>query len=372
MNQRFTLENFLPLIIAGGLMSCDNTLDFDLRSNLGGILDTSEAVLNASSTLPAPDARGVIKFVSYQVVIAKHGDRIADVANRIGADANMLARYNGITPDAILRNGEIIALPRDFLIINSSGASVEPVVVSVSELEDITTSRATSGLEPVRHKVKDGETAASVAGLYDASTEILSSWNSLDEQNNVRTGQFLLVPTNMDKTKTVSGPGEGSNIPLPPSSKNSKPQNETKLKPQEDEMPRNDSKTSDTLVNQETLDLDQETIFVRPTKGNIIRSYKKGSNDGIDIGAKAGSDVLSADKGIVAAITKDTNGVSILVIKHTDGLLTVYTNIDNLMVKKGDPVARGQKIAKVNKGSPEFLHFEVRKGLESVDPEDFI
>lgn len=365
MNQRFTLENFLPLIIAGGLMSCDNTLDFDLRSNLGGILDTSAAVLNASSTLPTPDARGVIKFVSYQVVIAKHGDRIADVANRIGADANMLARYNGITPDAILRNGEVVALPRDFLIINSSGASLEPVVVSVSELEDITTFRATAGLEPVRHKVKDGETAASVAELYDASTEILSSWNSLDEQNNVRTGQFLLVPTNMDETTTVSGPGEGSNIPLPPSSKNSQPQKEIKLNPQADEMPKNDSDTSDTLVN-------QETIFVRPTKGNIIRSYKKGTNEGIDIGAKAGSDVLSADKGIVAAITKDTNGVSILVIKHNDGLLTVYTNIDNLIVKKGEPVARGQKIAKVNKGSPGFLHFEVRKGLESVDPEDFI
>ena len=59
-------------------------------------------------------------------------------------------------------------------------------------------------------------------------------------------------------------------------------------------------------------------------------------------------------------------------IKHDEGLLTVYTNIDKLIVKKGDSVTRGQKIAEVNQGSPEFLHFEVRKGLESVDPDDYI
>ena len=74
----------------------------------------------------------------------------------------------------------------------------------------------------------------------------------------------------------------------------------------------------------------------------------------------------------LAAITKDTKGVAIVVIKHADGLLTVYTNVDNLLVKKGDAVTRGQEIAKVRAGTPAFLHFEVRKGLESVDPDDFI
>ena len=112
--------------------------------------------------------------------------------------------------------------------------------------------------------------------------------------------------------------------------------------------------------------------FMRPVSGTIIRSYKKGVNEGIDIGAPEGAAVLAADVGTVAAITKDTKGVAIVVIKHADGLLTVYTNVDNLLVKKGDAVTRGQEIAKVRAGTPAFLHFEVRKGLESVDPDDFI
>ena len=61
-----------------------------------------------------------------------------------------------------------------------------------------------------------------------------------------------------------------------------------------------------------------------------------------------------------------------MVIKHDDGLLTVYTDISGLIVKKGDRVSRGQKIAIVGVGTPSFLHFEVRKGLVSVDPDDYI
>ena len=71
-------------------------------------------------------------------------------------------------------------------------------------------------------------------------------------------------------------------------------------------------------------------------------------------------------------MTKDTNGVPILILKHIDGLLTVYANVDGLSVQKGDQVKRGQKVAKVRDGTPSFLHFEVRKGLESVDPDDYI
>ena len=82
--------------------------------------------------------------------------------------------------------------------------------------------------------------------------------------------------------------------------------------------------------------------------------------------------LLDVIVGSVAAVTKDTNGVPILILKHMDGLLTVYTNVDGLTVRKGDQVARGQKIATVRDGTPSFLHFEVRKGLESVDPDDYI
>jgi murein DD-endopeptidase MepM/ murein hydrolase activator NlpD len=369
MKKRFNKSALLPLIAACGLVGCDRTLDLDLRSNLGGILDTSAAARNALSVRPAPDGRGIIKFLSYQVAVAKHGDRIADIADRIGINSNLLARYNGITPDAVLRNGEIVALPRDIITISNATTPLKPIVVSVSELDDrqVTGSKATEGLEPVRHKVQIGENATTIASLYDVSVSALSNWNGLGPQKNIRTGQFLLIPTNLKKLDEISVPGERSIAPAPPSAKKPKP--ETAKKSNKPELV---ADISTTKVEKSTSTLIKNTRFVRPATGNIIRAYKKGTNEGIDIGAKAGSDVLSAEKGTIAAVTKDTNGVSILVIKHDEGLLTVYTNIDKLIVKKGDSVARGQKIAEVNQGSPEFLHFEVRKGLESVDPDDYI
>ena len=109
-----------------------------------------------------------------------------------------------------------------------------------------------------------------------------------------------------------------------------------------------------------------------PVQGSIIRGYQKKKNDGVDISASPGTPVGAASDGTVAAITKDTQGVPILVIRHAKDLLTVYANIDGIAVKKGDKVKRGQAIAKVRASDPAFLHFEVRQGFDSVDPMPYL
>jgi murein DD-endopeptidase MepM/ murein hydrolase activator NlpD len=108
-----------------------------------------------------------------------------------------------------------------------------------------------------------------------------------------------------------------------------------------------------------------------PVKGKIIRAYSKKS-DGIDIAAPAGTTVKSAASGVVAAITRDTDQVAILVIRHPNNLLTIYANIDRIRVKKGDRVKRGQVLARVSPGKPAFMHFEVRKDFDSVDPMPYL
>lgn len=108
-----------------------------------------------------------------------------------------------------------------------------------------------------------------------------------------------------------------------------------------------------------------------PVSGSIIRPYGNG-NEGIDIGAATGTPVNAAADGEVAAITQDTDQIPILVVRHPDGLLTVYANIRNIAVSRGDRVTRGQRLAEVGSGSPSFLHFEVRRGFEAVDPTDFL
>jgi len=107
-------------------------------------------------------------------------------------------------------------------------------------------------------------------------------------------------------------------------------------------------------------------------RGNIVRDYEKGKNDGIDIAAAPGTPVVAAAAGTVAAITEDTNGVPIIVVKHPDNLLTVYSNIGNVTVAKGDSVARGGKLAEIRKDGTAAVHFEVRDGFDSVDPGPYL
>lgn len=109
-----------------------------------------------------------------------------------------------------------------------------------------------------------------------------------------------------------------------------------------------------------------------PVTGKIVRTYDKGKNEGIDIAAAPGSAVNAAEAGTVAAITADADQVPIIVVKHTNDLLTVYANVDGITVKKGDRVRRGQKIAALRGGDNAYVHFEVRKGFESVDPEPYL
>ncbi|WP_370255523.1 murein hydrolase activator EnvC, partial [Nioella sp.] len=139
------------------------------------------------------------------------------------------------------------------------------------------------------------------------------------------------------------------------------------------ELPDAPNMQADTPTPEETAEeiAANEPQMLRPVQGSIIRPYSS-RNEGIDIGASAGTPVRAAADGEVAAITRDTDQVPILVLRHPGNLLTVYANIDNIRVARGDRVSRGQTIADVGAGDPAFLHFEVRQGFESVDPTPYI
>ncbi|WP_370870568.1 peptidoglycan DD-metalloendopeptidase family protein [Pseudotabrizicola sp.] len=361
-------------------------LDWDLR-NGPGVLDTTDAALSATERRPTPDGRGVISYPGYQVAVARRGDTVASVAARVGIPADELARYNAIIPTDTLREGEIVALPRRILdtgpvqgggIMTGTGASPAPVDVSsiaTTALDRVgtptppATTKPSTGREPVRHQVKRGETAFSIARSYNISAKALGEWNGLGPNLDVREGQYLIIPLASDAPppaarQAVSVPGAGSATPTPPSATQPLPAEKTApaaAKPKE-------TPASPDLGAQRST----STKMQMPVQGSIIRPYAKGRNDGIDISAPAGTAVKAAAAGTVAAITTDTAQTPIIVVRHADNLLTVYAGVDKITVKKGDTVSRGQTIAAVRAGTPSFLHFEVRRGVDSTDPVPFL
>ncbi|WP_136441353.1 LysM peptidoglycan-binding domain-containing M23 family metallopeptidase [Pacificoceanicola onchidii] len=370
------------------LSACSDTLDFDLRGKMGGSLDTSGAAQSArAENRPSPDTRGVLSYPNYQVAIARRGDTLADVAARVGLPADELARYNGIKTTDPLRRGEIVALPRR--VSESESGVIRPAAdVDVATLAGNAIDRAepttpaaqtgASGVEPVRHQVARGETAFTIARLYNVSPRSLAEWNGLDQQFSVREGQFLLIPVTRDaepvrETAAVTEPGEGSPTPVPPSA--------AKPLPTETLPPAQTTTTAATTpkpekpvaeIGQSQAKPASTAAMVMPVSGSIIRDYAKGRNEGIDIAASAGSPVKAAASGKVASISTTAEGVKFLLIRHPDDVITVYTHLDDITVKKGDAVSKGQPLGKVRAGDPAFLHFEVRKGFDSTDPMPYL
>ena len=386
---RFPVLGLTALLL---LSACGKTapFDWDLRAGQGA-LDTSDAALKATDPRPQADARGVISYPGYQVAVAQRGDTVAALAARVGLPADELARYNALRPADALRDGEVLALPARVAsaapmgaptggIIGSTAApgSVDVTSIATTALDRVGTQPAaaqpakSAGAEPIRHQVKRGETAFSIARTYGVSAKSLADWNGLGTDLEVREGQFLIIPTatgtapKPDPVAVETVPGEGSPTPTPPSAKKPLPAE----KPQKaSEKPKETPPAADLGKDRTAASASK---FAMPVSGSIIRAYVKKKNDGIDIGAAAGSPVKSAADGTVAAVTKDTQGTPIVVIRHADGILTVYAGVDGLKVAKGDKVSKGQTIAAVRAGNPAFVHFEVRKGVDSVDPMPYL
>ncbi|PIV74224.1 MAG: peptidase M23 [Rhodobacteraceae bacterium CG17_big_fil_post_rev_8_21_14_2_50_65_11] len=362
------------------LAACDQpgAFDFDFRNN--GMSGATATATNAE-TAPRPEADefGLITYPTYQVVVARRGDSLADVANRIGMDPADLARFNGREASDTLRNGEVLALPRrvtppgagsttDITAIASAAIDRADEDAPAATRSDEPELQVQGGAEPVRHRVARGETAYSVSRLYGVSVRSLAEWNGLGPELTVREGQFLIIPIVLQQAPSDpdgNAPGY-SMAPVPPSAADPLPEDIATA-----ELPDAPDMQAETPTPGETAEETAGPQMQRPVPGQIVRPYS-GSSEGIDIATDAGTPVRAAANGEVAAITRDTDQVPILVLRHSGNLLTVYANIADIVVERGDTISRGQTIATVGAGDPAFLHFEVRQGFESVDPTPYI
>lgn len=367
------------------LAACNEPLDYDLRGNVGGF-STASAVQTVTTDRPAADERGVISYPTYQVAVARRGDTPASIAARLGTDQDALARFNGVAADVTLREGEILALPNRVAepapgtpgaidITTLAGSAIDSSEstprVTETELQPAATSQSDVPGEPIRHKVTRGETAFSIARLYNVPVGALAEWNGLGPEFSIREGQYLLIPIanapaptqTAASEQSVTVPGQGSPTPAPPSAATPLP---------DETIPAAAAAAAPEPVDVGTPTRSTDARMSLPVKGRIIRDYNKGRNDGIDIAAAPGTAVSAAADGTVAAITSDADQIPIVVVRHPDNILTVYANVDGISVEKGDTVKRGQQIAKLRAGDDAYVHFEVREGFDSVDPNPYL
>lgn len=353
--------------------------DWDLRGGPGG---TSEEARQATASKPVADSNGILSYPGYQLAKARRGETVVAMASRLSLNAEELARTNALRPTDPLREGEMLLLPHRVSAAPQPLAPTAPMgsrpvditSIATTALDSVPTAPAPAattpggGKEPMRHTVKRGETAFIIARAYNVSAKSLAEWNNLSADMAIREGQTLIIPVATGTPprpaeSVTTTPGSGSPTPTPPSAKTPLPDEKTQPAAE---------KPKDTPASPNLGAGTKATRLAMPVSGKIIRAYDKKKNQGIDISATAGTAVKAAEAGTVAAVTKDTDQVTIVVIRHADNLLTVYAGIDGLKVKKGDKVSRGQTLGGVRASDPAFLHFEVRKGVDSLDPMSFL
>lgn len=120
--------------------------------------------------------------------------------------------------------------------------------------------------------------------------------------------------------------------------------------------------------------------FMQPVSGQVISRYGAKAdglyNEGINIAAPRGTPVRVAENGVVVYSGNGVEGYgNLILVKHTDGFITTYAHLEKLLTREGAKVTRGQTIGTVGSSgnvNRAQLHFEVRKGRNSVNPQTMI
>ena len=255
---------------------------------------------------------------------------------------------------------------------------------------------------PETVKVQKGDTLYSIAKRYDMSISELIELNGIDSPNQLYVGQVLKTASNkyytvkrgdtlasiarrygttyqdLAKKNNIKPPyalNVGQKIALSgqastAAQKSAQPTNTSKNKAQQKSSASKSSYVS----------TKRSAKFLWPVSGKVISSFgvtgKGRKNDGINISAPLGTSVKAGDKGVIAYAGNGLKGFgNLILIKHSDGYITAYAHTDKILVKKGQSVARGEKIATVGKTggvSAPQLHFEVRAGKKAVNPKNYL
>jgi lipoprotein NlpD len=113
-----------------------------------------------------------------------------------------------------------------------------------------------------------------------------------------------------------------------------------------------------------------------PATGKLIGEFSESANrKGVDIAGKLGQPIVASAAGKVVYSGSGLRGYGkLVIIKHNNTFLTAYAHNDQVLVKEGQVISKGQKIAEMGSSDADQvkLHFEIRKFGKPVDPSKYL
>jgi murein DD-endopeptidase MepM/ murein hydrolase activator NlpD len=233
---------------------------------------------------------------------------------------------------------------------------------------------------PGAYTVQPGDSLSAISRKTGVSVAALKQANGMKD-GLIRIGQTLKVPGGQE-TASAAPAAKAKQAELDPVKTASTPP-PAKATPTETLASYTPPKKAEKLIRQaaeDDVEAPDSTGIGKmrwPVRGRVISAFGSGKDgDGIDISVPEGTPIKAAENGVVIYAG---NGLkefgNTVLVRHDDGLVTVYGHASSLEVQRGQKVKRGQEIAQSGmSGSADSprLHFEVRKNSAPVDPRSFL
>jgi lipoprotein NlpD len=250
------------------------------------------------------------------------------------------------------------------------------------------------------HIVQKGDTLYSIAFLNGVDYRDVADWNNIDNPAEIKIGQQLQLRI------PVSVPTTHANAPKPimdsqvgerqPPAVKSYPK-VGKLAYTDQALAQAERLQNDTSVSAAAptphvaaaptvkpapavvtprADDEAPLDWGMPTSGKVIAGYSESDNrKGVDIAGQKGQPVVASASGKVVYSGSGLRGYGkLVIIKHNKTYLSAYAHNDTILVKEGQSVNKGQKIAEMGNSDADQvkLHFEIRKMGKPVDPAKYL
>ncbi|MGC9236449.1 MAG: peptidoglycan DD-metalloendopeptidase family protein [Thiomonas sp.] len=269
--------------------------------------------------------------------------------------------------------------------------SAPPATVAAAPAGIATAASASLAGQPGYYTVQPGDTLRRIALQYGTTWQALAQWNNLADPNVIEVGQVLRVTPPQAATRSA----EASAPPLPSGSTAQsfavtplapvapvKPATEATTAPAAKPstppvLPRPAASAAPAPSGPAVIASNLSTathdglVWSWPASGKIIQGFNGTTSKGIDIAGNLGDPVYAAAGGRVVYAGSELRGFGkLIIIKHNDDYISVYAHNNVMLVKEGEAVKRGQKIAEMGStDAPRVeLHFEIRLRGKSIDP----
>jgi len=271
---------------------------------------------------------------------------------------------------------------------------------------------------PDTYTVKKGDTLYSIGLEFGYDYKEIAEWNNIQSPYVIHIGRQLklkepksqaqvtkpqdepvatplktepaVVAKTLDEPPTFSEPKASKEpysdqamkapvaAPKPATKPNDKPADVAKAEPQKAEPNKTDAKKPDSSPEKpaSTATDDEAIAWAWPANGKVLTGFNESAGaKGVDIGGSQGQPVLAAAPGKVVYSGAGLRGYGkLVIIKHNKTYLSAYAHNHQILVKEGQEVAKGQKIAEMGSSDTDRvkLHFEIRKLGKPVDPAKYL